>query len=58
MTARGREPIFDGESTSVFDISMNWVERPGVAEASHIDWQGDGDRCSRTTKRQAEAEAG
>jgi hypothetical protein len=50
--------ILDGESAPVFDITMNWVERPGVADMSHIDWQAMVTDAVEQTKRQAEAEAG
>lgn len=41
----------------VFDITMNWVERPGTPDTSHVDWQAMVRGAVEETKRQVEREA-
>lgn len=59
-------PVFTGLVTNtileegtapVLDITMNWIERPGVPGMSHIDWQAMVTAAVEQTKRQVEAEA-
>ena len=59
-------PVFTGLVTNTvleagdaleLDITMNWVERPGVEAQDHVDWQAMVRDAVEQTKRQVEAEA-
>lgn len=58
-------PVFTGLVTNsviltqgapVFDITMNWLERPGMPEVTNVDWQAMVTDAVMQTKLQVESE--